>query len=391
MKIVHVCLGGGWYSQNAYQDQLLPRYHRRLGTDVTVIASHYGRWNLEKRCYDLDTTPRTVLPDGVKLLRIKPVFPLKINSHIHLYHGLSSILKQEKPDLIFLHGLECLNYLAVIRYKYLNPNVRIVCDNHADDNNSHRHWTTRLWSRIIINRLIVKRLVPITEWFYGVTPIRCDFLIKEYNVPVSKVKLLVLGADDDSMHIESRKDIRQRVRKHFNVAEEDFLIVSGGRINMKKSRYFLSIAQAVNNLQDTNIKLLIFGPVSDDVRRLFCTFDNRRVVLAGEVASNRVYDFFFAADLVVFPGLHSVMWEQAVASKVPCVFHYINGFQHVDIGGNCCWVKEDAVEQYQSVFERLYYDKALYRGLFENANSGKADKFLYSKVAQQVLEDVFPI
>lgn len=389
MKIVHICLGGGWYEKNAYQDQLLPRYHRRLGHEVTVVASYYGRWNLGKNCYDLDKTREVILTDGIKLVRIKPFFPLKINAHVNLFCGLKRVIEKEKPDLIFLHGLVCLNYIQIAKYKKHNNNVKIVCDNHADWNNSLHHWSTRLWSKIVIRRWLVKKLIPITECFYGVTPLRCDFLIKEYGVPRSKVKLLVLGADDDSMRLESRGEIRKTIREKNGITNDDFLVVSGGRINMKKSDYFLSLATAINNIDEKNLKLLIFGPVANNVVPLFKKFDSSRILLAGEVAANRVYDFFFASDIVVFPGLHSVMWEQAVASKVPCVFHRIEGFDHVDFGGNCLWVDEDTHEQYQRVIERILNDGETYKSMYLKATSCGAEKFLYSKIAEKVIDDVY--
>ena len=44
MKIVHVCLAGigvtdGW----TYQENLLTKYHKKLGHDVTIITSQWVR------------------------------------------------------------------------------------------------------------------------------------------------------------------------------------------------------------------------------------------------------------------------------------------------------------------------------------------------------------
>lgn len=47
------------------------------------------------------------------------------------------------------------------------------------------------------------------------------------------------------------------------------------------------------------------------------------------------YKYFLAADLIAFPGLHSVYWEQAVGAGCACVFRRIPGVEHVDLDGNC--------------------------------------------------------
>lgn len=389
MKILHICLSGGWYAQNAYQDQLLPRYHRRLGHEVTVVASYCGRWNLDKHNYDIDTTKEALLPDGIKVLRISPALPLKVNAHIHLFKGLKKVLSDEKPDLIFLHNMVCLNYISAASYKKRHPEVKIVCDNHADWQNSHHHWASKLWSEVVIKRLLARKLIAASEWFYGVTPVRCDYLSAVYNVPKPKIKLLLLGADDDEMRAESRSEIRDEIRGKYSVADDDFLIVTGGRIDKKKSVYFHALAQAVCNINNEKLKLLVFGPVSDDAKPLFRDVENDRVLWAGAIPSNRVYDYFYAADLVVFPGLHSVMWEQAVASRVPCIFHRIEGFGHVDFGGNCLFAEKDDATEYQVLIENLLADSNLYSTLLEQARSEGADKFLYSHIAQQVLDDVY--
>lgn len=389
MKIVHICLGGGWYEKNAYQDQLLPHHQRLLGHDVTIIASQYGRWNLEKNGYDMDTTPTKILNDGIKLVRVRPALPLSLNTHVHLFCGVKKALQKENPDLLFAHGVEILNHLCLPAYKKKHPEVKIVCDNHGDRINSLHHWSTRLWSKLISRRIIAKRLIPVTEWFYGVTPSRCEFLTDVYGVPKEKVKLLVMGADDEKMHLEQRPLIRKRIREENGITDSDFLVVTGGRFSKSKGQRIAELIKAISCSKESKLKLLIFGPISDDIKPLFDQVADSRTLFIGGIPSDKVYDYFYAADLVAFPGLHSVMWEQAVASKVPCLFNKIQGFEHVDYGGNCLWLEGDSAEYYQRVVERIINDKELYENMLKQANSEASLQFLYSSIAKKVINDCF--
>lgn len=387
MKIVHICLGGGWYEKNAYQDQLLPHYQRLLGHDVTIIASQNGRWNIEKNCYEKVDTPVAVLEDGIKIVRIQSVLPQVLNAHVHLFRGLKMHLRQERPDLIFAHGVETLNYLSLPRIKQLFPSVKIVCDNHGDRVNSLHHWSTRFWAKYVTRPFIVRRLISITDWFYGTTPSRCDFLHEVYCVPLEKIKLLVMGADDEKMHFEQRAETRSRIRESFCVSDDDFLIVTGGRYNIKKGVQLLELIKAVSRARGAHLKLLVFGPISSDVMSLIMPYLDDRIILSGEIASESVYGFFYAADLVVFPGLHSVLWEQAVASCVPCLFNYIEGFQHVDFGGNCKFMVEQTAPYYQMIIEIIIGDKKEYLRMKQVATSEGYRRFLYSEIAKSVIWD----
>ena len=62
--------------------------------------------------------------------------------------------------------------------------------------------------------------------------------------------------------------------------------------------------------------------------------------------SEKIYQEFAAADLIAFPGLHSVLWEQAVGLGKACVFRKINGFSHIDMQGNCLYFEEDTIDSY---------------------------------------------
>lgn len=386
MKIVHLCLCSPFYEGYAYQDNLLPRYHKRAGHDVSIITSPYGRF---KETSGFESVPAGVyqLDEGIKLIRLKAIFPQKINTHVYWYYGLYKQLKKEKPDLMFVHGVESLNYLCLSRYKHTHPSVKIVFDNHTDRINSLHHWTTKLYSKIVVKSVIVKRLIPIAEWFYGTTPVRSSFLAEQYSVPKQKIKLLPMGADDDEMHLDEKQAIREEVRTQYGIGEKDFLIVTGGKIDPLKNIHVL--AEAVSKIDDKNVKILIFGSIRDDLKETFDRLKSERVISIGWQPANQVYRYFYAADIVMFPGLHSVLWEQAVASKVPCAFSKIQGFEHIDMGGNCTLMEGKDVSYYKSLVERIYQDTDLYNKMKKVAESSLSERFLYSRIAQQVIDDVY--
>ncbi|MFK1961527.1 hypothetical protein ACIXEH_11290 [Bacteroides fragilis] len=73
--------------------------------------------------------------------------------------------------------------------------------------------------------------------------------------------------------------------------------------------------------------------------------DNEKIHYVGWLSSEKTIEYFFASDLAVFPGTHSVLWEQAVGIGIPSIFKYWDGMTHVDLGGNCLFLFENSSEE----------------------------------------------
>lgn len=98
-----------------------------------------------------------------------------------------------------------------------------------------------------------------------------------------------------------------------------------------------------------------------------------------------MYKYFYAADLVFFPGQHSVLWEQACASKVPCVFEKWDGMEHVNNGGNSDFVYPVNADNVKEKIKELRYTDKYYR-MKQIAMTEKTDIYLYSRIAEKSLE-----
>jgi hypothetical protein len=92
-----------------------------------------------------------------------------------------------------------------------------------------------------------------------------------------------------------------------------------------------------------------------------------------------------AADLVVFPGSHSVLWEQACACKVPCIFRYWEGMDHVNNGGNAMFLDEITEDTIIKAIMELHFTERYFR-MLDAAKSEKTDIYRYSYIAKKSLE-----
>ena len=136
-------------------------------------------------------------------------------------------------------------------------------------------------------------------------------------------------------------------------------------------------------LERKDIKLVVFGTVSNALKSRFEAQLSERVVYAGWKKSDDIYDEYAAADIIAFPGLHSVLWEQAVAMGKPCIFRKIQGFSHIDLGGNCMYFEEDSIESYHSVITSTIDNIAQIK---DKAEKNGLIQFSYKKIAEKALE-----
>ncbi len=380
MKIVHLCLNVPFNEGWGYQDNLLPKYQVMHGAEVLVLATD----TMFENGIVVNVPEETfVSQDGYKVIRLKAKnVPVKALRFIEKY-DIYGILEEFRPDLIFSHGLLNITMLQAIKYKK-KYGCRIVQDNHQDWNNSPNAKFKKLRSRllhgyyILLNRYTQKHV----EKIYGVTPCRIDFAQDYFKVSSKKTDLLIMGASDEKINFAEKNNIRQKIRNELGVADNTMLIVTGGKIEPYKK--IVELMDAVKNIE-ADVKLLVFGSPVKGYEKTFSEHINENVINIGWIPADAVYDYFFASDLAFFPGLHSVLWEQACASKIPCVFRRLDGMDHVDCGGNSDFIDDVTAEGIKNkITELLFTDK--YYKLKEVAESDKTDIYLYSNIAKKSME-----
>ena len=195
-----------------------------------------------------------------------------------------------------------------------------------------------------------------------------------------------MGADDDAVVLARKPNPRQIIRQQFNIPESAFLLVSGCKFTQGK-KDILQVMDVVASLQHHfDIRLLIFGSISDEggFRKTFLEkCDDSIIRYVGWINSAEVYNYFEAADLIVFPGLHSVLWEQAVGQGKPCIFKYIAGQTHIDLGGNCLFVYNGTCKEFEDKILEAIHN---YPEMLKVARDKGLKEFSYYEIAKRAIE-----
>ncbi len=370
MKVVHITLHylDGW----GYQDNLLPLYQQRSGASVTVVADN-GHF------------PHSMTPEERQAILDKgddywdgPVRVRKIGTALTsrdsalVCSGLGRILREEEPDLIFHHGLHLPTFWVACRYARKHPRCVLMADSHADPFNASRH---RLWRALygrLVSRMLIRTVGRQVDRFYGVTPLRCDYMITEYGVPADKVRLLPLAGDDRGLSVDGAS-----ARKSFGIPEDAFLIVSGGRMGPGKGTDRL--VQAWQRLRPAypGLELLLFGSMEES----FPLPEGVRVL--GWCDREKTLSILSAADVAVWPLFHTTLVEDAIVCGTPVIVKDSGNVSHYKEDGLGLFLETASVDEITAALECMLLEAPSFRKRVRT-NRGR---YTYASLVAQLEKD----
>ncbi|MBL1410340.1 glycosyltransferase family 4 protein [Sphingobacterium faecale] len=363
---------------------MLPKYHQKLGHEVSVIASLVSFDKNGKPC----TLPKAntyFSTDGYKVIRLNyRRCWKKINSFIRRYENLSESLKTENPDILFIHDYSFADIIQVMRYAKRN-NIQVFIDCHTDYINSAKSWISKHIFHHVVWRFIGRKILPYVSMFYGVTPLRCDFLRNAYKIPEAKVELLLMGVDDDLLQQKLNLGAGERLREKLCLSKE-FVILTGGKIDMLKNIHL--VLEAFRNIESFSkeVTLVVFGTIAPEAKeKINELLVHSKIKFVGWLSSDEILDYYIMSDLIVFPGTHSVLWEQAVGTGTPAIFKYWEGITHVDVGGNALFLKHDSVEEIESILTHVIDKEGVYEEMLKSAQQKGCTEFAYTNIAKKSL------
>lgn len=380
-KIMHICLSGIVTEGFLYQDNLLAKYHYKMGYDVSFMTSSLC-YNSKGEIVE-DGRLRYVNRDGVRVYRLRRRKPHtlqpKLNRCLHVYETLCT----EMPDIIFIHGPQFLDMPQVVKFvKKFSPEVYL--DSHSDFSNSGRNWISRELVHKFLWRRMAKMIEPYCTRIYGVLPARVDFLHDIYGIASNKLELLVMGADDELTEMARANHSREKIRFKYGVKENDILIVTGGKIDKFKWQ-IMTLMKTVRKLNTPQVKLLVFGSVVREMKSEIDGLCSDNIKYIGWISPEDTYNYFEACDLAVFPGRHSVFWEQVAGQGKPMICKYWEGTTHVDMGGNVLFLEDDKEETILYKLMYLVNNSESLKEMKKVASEKGPQIFLYSKIAQKAL------
>ncbi len=374
-----MCLACFYIEGLQYQENILPKIHKLLGYEVKIVTSQYTFDAQGKE--SLREVGQYINADGIEV-NILPYRKGKFAKKYRLYLGLENQLLQYLPDIVFCHGPQFFDIKIIKKYVKNHKNAKLFIDNHSDYINTNiTGWKRRIFHMLVWGHC-ARSVQNETEVFWGVTPLRVQYLQDIYKIESKKTNLLVMGGDGQFIDWENRDKIKKHYRSKWGIPEDAFLVVTGGKIDQKKNIHLL--LEAATKL---NIYVLVFGSLKDEIKddiNKYRSEENVRII--GWIESREAYNYFLAADMAVFPGTHSVLWEQAAACGIPMVCKYWQGMDHIDIGGNCHFLYLDSSDEIRECLLNILENIQVYSKMKEVAVENGRKYFSYYEIGKRSID-----
>lgn len=129
-------------------------------------------------------------------------------------------------------------------------------------------------------------------------------------------KIFVLNNSVDTKKFEFNQNIRNAMRKEWNVSEDTFVVLHAGRFAPQKNHKSLILIFKEILHQEPNSKLFLIGDgvLMEDTKQLVKTLElEESVVFLG--LRNNVYEFMSMADCFVMPSIHEGLPIVAVEAQ----------------------------------------------------------------------------
>ena len=209
-----------------------------------------------------------------------------------------------------------------------------------------------------------------------------------YCIPDRKLKFLPRGGILENMDFVNEKKIRREIREQLHIGADDVVVISGGKLDAKKMSHHL--CEAINDLNKPNVHLILFGTVDKNYEEQLqkAVNGNSKIHLIGWIASENVYNYFFASDIACFPGGHSVMWEQAICCGLPLIVKdWYKGMDYLNVKNNVLFLEDSDVRYIKPALSRLIEHPELRLEMSQNARNEGQFFFSYRRIAESILAD----
>lgn len=373
-----------------YQENYLAKYYAKFGHTVTIIASTFEDVrDYYTNKYDKKKKTSEIIDKNIKIIRLP--YSINLIYKIRKYGGVRKILMEEKPDMIFVHGIHFnLNDAAWYKRK-INENSRIIIDNHSDYSNTGNNWL----SMKILNGIIRKRYLHLYKKYidkiFIIVPEGMKFMNEVYGISYSEMELLPLGCDYDLCEEVRLKSDKNQLRKNLGIKEDDFVIITGGKLSQNKKTDIL--IDAVKLLDNPKIHLIIFGDCDDSAyyQLLKNKSGGLNVHFLGWLNTNAILEMMDIADLAVYPGSQSVLWQESIGMHLPLIIgnNKNQNAEYLNLNGNLITFTSENmnVENLKKILDNLTNDPLLLEKMRKGAQKTAKDFLNYNNIAEKTIQN----
>lgn len=385
MRIIHLI--DYFQPQLGYQETYLAREHKKSGHRVTVITSNYYY-----PFPDYDNTylkllgKRILVPgrkqeEGIDTVRLKSVeIP---GTPLVLMSGLFETIRGLEPDLVICHGMHSITSYKAALYKKRLEN-KLIFDSHAANFNTNLDSSIlKKLYRFLFRKFAVPEISGGNNSFFAIGEDERDLLANDFHLDKKNIPIIRLGVDTGIFLFSNQARIN--IRKSLKLKEDDKLIIFTGKIAPNKDVHIL--VEALNKLRDPKIKLLLVGGGKDEYLKLLqkLILIQGSLLLAGTVKNDKLFQYFSAADMAIWPGNPTISIAEGLSCGKPVILPEFFGTKYLDESKAVIRFQRGNTESLSEKISQLAYNEVLREKMGRMAGDYIRHNLTWKIVAENVL------
>lgn len=338
MKIIIFC--AYFQPELGYREYYYARNLAKLGHDVVVVTSDRvipipGWENIAKAAgYDVSRYRGIGVSqlEGFTLHRLPVLFEY---DRLIILRGVSELLRSIKPDIVHIIENGFVYSLPVIFHKQ-SIGYKVIYEIEISISSTHLLRKKEYIEYYLAKKPLLKYMISRSDKMNICTDQVQVFLNKQIAGSIGKIYRMPLGADPDLFYVNPQE--RVEIRKMLNIAEDEILVLTSGKIEPHKHYDVLIKAVRIVKSKYPKIKLLIVGSGTDDVITELKNIAKAEGILDAMafhpfVKRIELRKFYNAADIGVWTQATITIIE-AIACGLPIVVPSDNSTYHLVEDGN---------------------------------------------------------
>jgi glycosyltransferase involved in cell wall biosynthesis len=318
LKVLHI--EDRFHPELGYQLNFFSKYHNPL-IDMTIVTSgSLSYWNRDDG-QDLSAADEKFEKENqIKIVRLKCALSRNRKANLILL-GLRKKIKEISPDIIYIHALETWTCLRIFLMPAIVNKYIIYTDTHTLLN-QFRGGAVEKFHMMLLKHIIVKKINKRKiKVLYTVDENR---LIAEnkYGISPENISPCPIGTDL-SLYFYS-EEMRNLLRKQFNIENDEAVIIYSGKINdFKKPHLIIDALKLIQKDLARQVKVIMVGAADEKyLQKLLETSrgnEKIKVELIGSVPNAELYKYYSMADFAVFPKENSLSSLDVQACNLPLI------------------------------------------------------------------------
>lgn len=269
----------------------------------------------------------------------------------------TEIFKEQKFDMVQYSTPNAACYASIASKRAKVP-IRLYCQ-----------WGIRYIGMKGISRRIFKAIEKtvcrISTDIRAVSPMNKAFAVSEGLYLEEKATVVgnggTIGVDMKQFDIEQKKKYCEHVRACYGIDRNDFVYGFVGRVSADKGCYELLVAFKAVAENNSNVKLLIVGPIENScgvpVDIILWAKKSEQVIMTGGIDGSKINELYSAMDVLVHPTYREgfgMVLQEAGALGLAMITTKIPGASEVmEDGVSCLLVEPKNISELESAMKKF--------------------------------------